>query len=38
MTDDDLEEEMNWMLQMNADDDARDEEDWPLLRGDCDGR
>lgn len=35
MTDDDLEEEMNWMLQMNADDDARDEEDWPLLRGDA---
>jgi hypothetical protein len=35
MTDDDLEEEMNWMLQMNAEDDAMDEEDWPLLRGDA---
>ena len=34
MTDDDREEEANWMLQMSAEDDARDEEDWPLLRGD----
>ena len=36
MTDEDHDEEMNWLLQMGAEDNAVNEDDidWPLLRGD----